>query len=187
MRKTIGPTQERIRARARSRQKPLTQDFQVGDRAVYPGHGVGVVVGIETKEIMGARSDFYVVEIQETGMKVLVPKRNAAQVGLRPVISRDEADSVLQILKDRTSVKMDHQTWNRRYREYMEKIKTGSIYEIAEVLRDLYWIKTEKAELSFGEKNMMDNARKLLLKELTIAFQESELKEMDGMGDILGL
>lgn len=186
MRKTLGPTQASIRARAKSRQKPLNSEFAIGDSAVYPGHGVGVVVAIESKEIMGAKADFYIIEIQETGMRVMVPKRNAASVGLRPVITRDEAVDVITILKDRAAVKTDHQTWNRRYREYMEKIKTGSIYEIAEVLRDLYWIKTEK-ELSFGEKNMLDNARKLLIKELNLAFQRNELSDISEMQDILGM
>lgn len=186
MRKTLGPTQASIRARAKSRQKPLDSEFTIGESAVYPGHGVGVVVAIESKEIMGAKADFYIIEIQETGMRVMVPKRNAASVGLRPVITRDEAVDVITILKDRAAVKTDHQTWNRRYREYMEKIKTGSIYEIAEVLRDLYWIKTEK-ELSFGEKNMLDNARKLLIKELNLAFQRNELSDISEMQDILGM
>ena len=142
MKRTLGPTQASIRARAKSRQKPLSREFKIGDCAVYPGHGVGIVVAIESKEIMGAKAEFYIVEIQETGMRVMVPKRNASSVGLRPVITSEEAQDVIQILKDRTGVKSDFQTWNRRYREYMEKIKTGSIYEIAEVLRDLYWIKT---------------------------------------------
>jgi CarD family transcriptional regulator len=184
MRKTLGPTQVSIRARAKSRQKPLICDFSIGDSAVYPGHGVGIVVAIESKEIMGAKADFYIVEIQETGMRVMVPKRNASSVGLRPVVTKDEAVNVISILKDRASVKIDNQTWNRRYREYMEKIKTGSIYEIAEVLRDLYWIKTEK-ELSFGEKNMLENARKLLIKELSLALQQKEIVEIVDMKEIL--
>lgn len=186
MKRTLGPTQATIRARAKSRQKPLIREFSIGDCAVYPGHGVGIVVAIESKEIVGAKADFYIVEIQETGMRVMVPKKNAASVGLRPVISKEEAIDVIQILKDRTAVKADNQTWNRRYREYMEKIKTGSIYEIAEVLRDLYWIKAEK-ELSFGEKSMLENARKLLMKELCLAYQKSELSNMSDMIDILGL
>lgn len=186
MRRTLGPTQATIRARAKSRQKPIVCDFKIGDSAVYPGHGVGIVVAIESKEIMGARADFYIVEIQETGMRAMVPKRNAAHIGLRPVISKEEAQDVINILKDRASVKADHQTWNRRYREYTEKIKTGSIYEIAEVLRDLYWIKSEK-ELSFGEKDMLNNARKLLIKELNLAFQKGELVSINEMQDILGM
>ena len=124
--------------------------FSVGDHAVYPGHGVGQIVGIETKEMMGSKFEFYICQIMETGMKVMIPKNNVASVGLRPIISKEEASKVIDILKV-TEVKIDNQTWNRRYREYMEKIKTGSVYEIAEVLRDLFILKVDK-ELSFGEK-----------------------------------
>ncbi|MFN9065907.1 MAG: CarD family transcriptional regulator, partial [Bdellovibrionales bacterium] len=104
---------------------------------------------------------------------------------LRPIISVEEAQKVLGILKEK-NVKIDNQTWNRRYREYMEKIKTGSVYEIAEVLRDLFVLKVDK-ELSFGERKMLDTARNLLLKELSLAtdkeklFQEDEVKQIFGV------
>lgn len=160
-------------------------DFKVGDNAVYPGHGVGQVVAVESKEIMGSKCDFYIVQIRETGMKVMVPKNNVSSVGLRPIISKDEATKVIEILK-MTDVKIDNQTWNRRYREYMEKIKTGSVYEIAEVLRDLFLLKVDK-ELSYGERNMLDTARKLLMKELTLAVDKSELTEQDGVKQIFGI
>ena len=106
-------------------------DFKVGDHAVYPGHGVGRVMSVEAKEIMGAKTEFYSVMILETGMKIMIPKTNVANVGLRPIISKTEANKVLEILQE-TEVKIDNQTWNRRYREYMEKIKTGSVFEIAD-------------------------------------------------------
>lgn len=147
--------------------------FKVGDNAVYPGHGVGRVTAIETKEILGNKQTFYSIQIIETGMKIMIPKDNVASVGLRPIISKDEANKVLEILKEK-EVKIDNQTWNRRYREYMEKIKTGSVFEIAEVLRDLFLLKVDK-ELSFGERKMLDTARTLLLKELTLATSENEL------------
>lgn len=147
--------------------------FKVGDNAVYPGHGVGRVTAIETKEILGNKQTFYSIQILETGMKIMIPKDNVASVGLRPIISKDEANKVLEILKEK-EVKIDNQTWNRRYREYMEKIKTGSVFEIAEVLRDLFLLKVDK-ELSFGERKMLDTARTLLLKELTLATSENEL------------
>lgn len=159
--------------------------FQVGDNAVYPGHGVGKIVAIETKEIMGSKCDFYVVQIMETGMKVLIPKNNVASVGLRPIINREEAAKVLGILKE-SDVKIDNQTWNRRYREYMEKIKTGSVYEIAEVLRDLFVLKVDK-ELSFGERKMLDTARTLLLKELTLTIPQDELTAESEVKSIFGL
>lgn len=160
-------------------------DFKVGDNAVYPGHGVGQVVAVESKEIMGSKCEFYIVQIRETGMKVMVPKNNVSSVGLRPIISKDEASKVIEILK-MTDVKIDNQTWNRRYREYMEKIKTGSVYEIAEVLRDLFLLKVDK-ELSYGERNMLDTARKLLMKELTLAVDHQELTSTNEVRQIFGI
>ena len=152
--------------------------FQVGDNAVYPGHGVGEVTAIETKEIFGKKQVFYAITIFDNGTKkILVPEDNIESVGLRPIISKTEADKVIGILKQK-DIKIDNQTWNRRYREYMEKIKTGSVYEIAEVLRDLVVLNVEK-ELSFGERKMLDTARTLLLKELTLATSRTELEEQD--------
>lgn len=165
-------------------QKPFA-GFKVGDHAVYPGHGVGKVVAVETKEIMGAKLEFYSVQILESGLKIMVPKTSVQQVGLRPIISEEEAAQVITILKIK-DVKIDNQTWNRRYREYMEKIKTGSVYEIAEVLRDLFLLKVDK-ELSFGERKMLDTARGLLMKELTLAVKEKELTQEDEVKQIFGL
>lgn len=162
-------------------------NFKVGDSAVYPGHGVGTVTAIETKEILGSKHVFYSLQIIETGMKIMIPKKNVESVGLRPIISKQEAAKVVGILKEK-EVKIDNQTWNRRYREYMEKIKTGSVYEIAQVLRDLFLLKADK-ELSFGERKMMDNARSLLLKELSLAtsqeelFREEEVRQIFGIGE----
>lgn len=159
--------------------------FNVGDNAVYPGYGVGQITAIETKEISGARLTFYSLRILDSGMKIMVPKHNAESVGLRPIISRDEANKVIEILKEK-EIRVDNQTWNRRYREYMEKIKTGSVYEIAEVLRDLFLLKVDK-ELSFGERKMLDTARSLLLKELTLATGPEELKTEQEVAAIFGI
>lgn len=162
-----------------------TWEFAVGDNAVYPGHGVGEVTSIETKEIMGSKHVFYSIRILESGMKIMVPKSNVATVGLRPIISKLEAGKVLEILKQK-NVKIDNQTWNRRYREYMDKIRTGSVYEIAEVLRDLFLLRVDK-ELSFGERKMLDTARSLLLKELSLATSQTELSEQEEVKAIFGL
>ena len=159
--------------------------FKVGDNAVYPGHGVGTIKAIESKEILGSNHTFYSIEIIESGMKIMVPTNNTEAVGLRPIISNEEADKVLGILKE-TNVKIDNQTWNRRYREYMEKIKTGSVYEIAEVLRDLFLPKVDK-ELSFGERKMLDTARGLLLRELSLAKGKGELESQDEVKAIFNL
>ncbi len=153
--------------------------FRIGDKAVYPGHGVGVIEAIETKCISGKEQSFFILRILDNGMTIMIPKDNVGAVRLREVIKKIDVSKVIQILKNR-DVTIENQTWNRRYREYMEKINTGSIFEIAEVLRDLYLLKAEK-ELSFGERKIMDMARNLLVKELAIArdVKESEiLKEI---------
>lgn len=159
--------------------------FKVGDNAVYPGHGVGVVRAIETKEIFGKQHTFYTIQIIDNGMKIMIPKDNLGSVGLRAIISKKEAGEVLKILKKK-NVKIDNQTWNRRYREYMEKIKTGSIYEIAEVLRDLFLLKIDK-ELSFGERKMLDTARNLLIKELALAQKTVESQVEEEIRGIFGI
>ena len=151
---------------------PAPLPFKVGDVAVYPAHGVGEVKSIESREISGSKHMFYVLQILDNGMKIMVPTGNVNAVGLREIISKSEVEAVYEILKER-DITIDNQTWNRRYREYMDKIKTGSIYEIAEVFRDLSLLKHEK-DLSFGERKLLDNARTLLLKELAFAENRDE-------------
>lgn len=146
--------------------------FKVGDKAVYPARGVAEVVSIEEKDIAGTRQRFYVLRILDTPHKVMVPVSNAKEVGLRQVISEQEISEIFDILRERT-IPLDNQTWNRRYRGFMDKIKTGSIYDVAEVLRDLYRLKTDK-QLSFGERRMLDNARTLIVKEIAIARGQTE-------------
>ena len=151
--------------------------FKTGDLAVYPAHGVGRIESVETKSIGGKKQDFYIMRILENDMKIMIPINNAEAVGLRQLIGSDDVPRVYEILKTR-EVSVNCCTWNRRYREYMEKIKTGSIYELAEVLRDLTVLKGDK-ELSFGERKMLDTARTLLLKELSIvrSISEEEVEE----------
>ena len=146
--------------------------FKVGDKAVYPARGVAEVVKIEEKDIAGSRQHFYVLRILDTDHKVMVPVSNASAVGLRQVVSEQEVREIFDILRERT-IAFDNQTWNRRYRGFMDKIKTGSIYDVAEVLRDLYRLKTDK-QLSFGERRMLDTARSLIVKEIAIARAQTE-------------
>jgi CarD family transcriptional regulator len=146
--------------------------FKVGDSAVYPSHGVGVIKRIDEKMIAGSKKSFYVMQVIDNGMTIMIPTDNTAGVGLRALISRDEIDDVYSILRDK-STKIDRTTWNRRYREYMDKIKTGSTKEIAEVLRNLFLLKHSK-DLSFGEKKMFDTAKNLLVKEISLANQRKE-------------
>ena len=157
----------------------MPTQFKPGDKAVYPAHGVGEVKSIETREISGNKQTFYILKILDNGMTIMVPTQNVKSVGLREIIDEDQVEEVYEILQER-DISVDNQTWNRRYREYMDKIKTGSVYEIAEVLRDLSLLKFEK-ELSFGERKMLDTARNLLVKELAIAqgiSEEDVMKEI---------
>ncbi len=146
--------------------------FKVGDNAVYPSHGVTVIKKIDEKEVGGKKKSFYVLQVLENEMTIMVPTDNIQSVGLRPIIGKKEVLNVYKILKNK-NVKIDNTTWNRRYREYMEKIRTGSLYEIAEVLRNLYLLKFNK-DLSFGERKMLDTAKQLLVKELSIAKSQDE-------------
>lgn len=141
--------------------------FVTGDMAVYPAHGVGVIEAIETKTIGGVDQSFYVMRILDNDMTIMIPTATSENVGLRAIIAEKEVDKVLQILKER-DIKISSQTWNRRYRDYMDKIKTGSVFEVAEVLRDLYLLSDDK-ELSYGERKMMDTAKSFLIKELSLA------------------
>ena len=129
----------------------MRQSFQVGDKAVYPVHGVAEVVSLESRDIGGSSTSVYILQILETGLKIMVPVTNAGTVGLREIITSKQVKEVYAILKSR-DVPRDTQTWNRRYREYMEKIKTGSVFEIAEVLRDLSVLRSTK-DLSFASSS----------------------------------
>lgn len=141
--------------------------FRIGDKVVYPAHGVAEVDKIEKKNIGGFEQSFYVLRLLDSGMTLMVPIANEEQVGMRPVVQEADADKVFDVLKKREKI-TDGTTWNRRHREYMEKIKTGSVFEVAKVLRDLYVLKGDK-ELSFGERKMLDTARSLLMLEISIA------------------
>ena len=153
--------------------------FKIGDLAVYPAQGVGIIERIEQRKISGCQQDFFVMRILENNMIIMIPSSNVANVGLRQIIDRKEVPKVFSILKERDSC-VDNQTWNRRYRDYMEKIKSGSVYEVAEVYRDLTNIQQDK-ELSFGERKMLDTARSLLIKEISLA---KNMKEEDVERDI---
>lgn len=142
-------------------------EFKTGDKVVYPAHGVGVIDSIQLRKVSGAEQKFFMITILETAMKIMVPVSQSKTVGLRKIVDADMVEKVYEILRDRNVV-LDTQTWNRRYREYSQKIKTGSVLEIAKVIRDLTVLRTDK-ELSFGERRMLDTAQGLLVKELSIA------------------
>jgi CarD family transcriptional regulator len=156
--------------------------YKVGEKVVYPAHGVGVIESMKSQVVSGTEKTFYMLRILDSDMKIMIPTENVDSVGLRRVIGKDMVSKVYKILRDK-KVEVDQQTWNRRYREYTEKIKTGSVLEIAKVLRDLFVLKGDK-ELSFGERKMLDTARNLLVKELSIARAHPEEKIMDELNQI---
>ena len=148
--------------------------FTAGDMAVYPSHGVGQIEDIEVQTIGGIDQSFYILKIIDNDITIMIPTATSENVGLRPIISKTEVKKVVDILKDR-DIKVSAQTWNRRYRDYMEKIKTGSVFEVAVVLRDLLLLKGDK-DLSYGERKMMDTAKSLLIKEISLAKKVEEEK-----------
>ena len=151
--------------------------FEIGDKAVYPAHGVGVIKDLENTDMDGETYEFYVLKILDNGMTIRVPTNNADAIGMREIIPKEAVEKVYEVLRDRKKP-ADKQTWNRRYREYMNKIKTGDPLEVAAVLRDLALLKKEKT-LSFGERKMYDQAHGLIVQEVAVAkdVDESKIKK----------
>ncbi|MEW6424704.1 MAG: CarD family transcriptional regulator [Bacillota bacterium] len=147
--------------------------FKVGDRVVYPMHGAGIIEAIEEKEVLGERKQYYVLHFPVGDMKVMIPCATCKEAGLREVIGKDGVQKVFRILKENGSTMSSN--WNRRYRANLEKIKTGDIYEVAEVVRNLIQREKEKG-LSSGERKMLQNARQILVSELALAIETEEEK-----------
>ncbi len=148
-------------------------EFQTGDLAVYPAHGVGLIESVESRLINGTQHDFYIMKILDNAMVIMIPTINVKSVGLRAVINQKEVPAVYAVLKEKKDDIHDNQTWNRRYKEYMDKIKSGSLFDVAEVFRDLYCLKLTK-DLSFGERKLLDTSKNLLLRELCTALGKDE-------------
>lgn len=155
--------------------------FNIGDKVVYPNHGAGTIVGIETKNILGKENKYYIMKLPIGEMKAMVPVDKVEEIGLRNVISSEEADEVLDLLRD-GRIKMSH-NWNKRFRTNMEKIKSGDIFEVAKVVRNLTIRDNEKG-LSTGEKKMLNNSRQILVSELVLA-KDMEREEVEELIDNL--
>ncbi|MFA5524344.1 MAG: CarD family transcriptional regulator [Tissierellales bacterium] len=140
--------------------------FSIGDKIVYPMHGAGIIVAIEEREILGKKRKYYIMKMPMGDMKVMVPIDNVEDIGIREVINDQEIEQVLAVLGDHKS-KMP-QNWNRRYRANMDKIKSGDIYEIASVVRNLI-IRDREKGLSTGERKMLNNAKQMLVSEIVLA------------------
>ncbi|WP_313758338.1 CarD family transcriptional regulator [Tissierella sp.] len=139
--------------------------FNIGDKVVYPMHGAGVIEGIEEKEILGEKRKYFIMRMPIGDMKVMVPVDNIEEVGVREIINTSDLDKVISILKG-TKTAMP-QNWNRRYRINMDKIKSGDIFEIAAVVRNLLMMDMEKG-LSTGERKMLGSAKQMLLSEMVL-------------------
>lgn len=139
--------------------------FNIGDKVVYPMHGAGVIEAIEEKEILGKKRKYYIMKMPLGEMKVMIPLENVEDIGLREIISLNEVDQVIAVLND--DISRMPQNWNRRYRANMDKIKSGDIYEVAAVVRNLMLRDKEKG-LSTGERKMLTNAKQILISELVL-------------------
>ena len=150
--------------------------FNVGDKVVYPMHGAGVIESIEERAILDERQSYYIIKMPGE-VKVMVPTAKAEEVGVRNIIDKASAEKVIQVLEqESTEMSMN---WNKRYRDNMEKMKTGNIYEIADIVRNLSFKQKEKG-LSTGEKKMLLNAKQILVSELVLA-EQKDLSEIESI------
>ena len=145
--------------------------FNVGDNIVYPMHGAGTIDSIEEKEILGEKQQYYVIKMPGEVM-VMVPTEKAESMGVRSVIDSKSAGEVLKLLEQDETEMSDN--WNKRYRDNLDKMKTGDIYQVADVVRNLSFKQKEKGTLSTGEKKMLNNAKLILVSELVLAEHASK-------------
>ena len=152
--------------------------FNVGDKIVYPMHGAGTIESIEEKDILGEKQAYYILKMPGE-VKAMVPVAKANDIGIRSVIDKETAGKVISVLEENsTEMSMN---WSKRYRDNMEKMKSGDIYEVADVVRNLSFKQKEKG-LSTGEKKMLINAKQILVSELVLA-ERSSYEEMENIVD----
>ncbi|MBR6444227.1 MAG: CarD family transcriptional regulator [Firmicutes bacterium] len=140
--------------------------YKIGDKVVYPMHGAGTIEEIEEKKILGELRNYYVLNIPSVDMKIMIPVDNCDKIGVRDIIPKEKVDTVVEVLGGESTPMESN--WNRRYRENMEKLKTGDILQVAEVVRNLMRSDRRK-RLSTGEKKMLTNARQILISEIILA------------------
>lgn len=152
-------------------------DYNIGDKIVYPVHGAGVIESIENREIMGEKKEYYIMKMPIGDMKVMIPVANAENIGIRDVIDKQEADKVIACFKE-CSTEMDS-NWNKRSRENSAKIKSGNIYEVAQVVKSLMF-RDKTRGLSTGERKMLNSARQIMVSELVMAknVKQSEIEKI---------
>lgn len=157
-------------------------EFETGDKAVYPGHGVGVITEVQTMAIEDVTTIVYVLKILDNGMTIRVPLANAATLGMRRVMTDEQAAKAFEVLRD-WDVPTDKQTWNRRFRQYTNQLHTGDPIEVSKVLRDLSLLRKNKT-LSFGERKMYDKAHTLLTQEIAVTRDTDESSVAKEIEDI---
>ena len=157
-------------------------EFKVGDKAVFPAHGVGVVKSVESREIGGSKQDFYVLHIISSGARLMVPVTGCSRAGMRGLVSDEGIKGIYNILKTRR--KINQTTWNRRFREYNDKLRTGAVNDVAEVYRDLHYLKSDK-DLSWGEKRMLERARELVVSEISAASDRETVEVEEEIDQVL--
>ena len=157
--------------------------FNVGDKIVYPMHGAGTIDSIEEKDILGEKQSYYILKMP-SNVKVMIPTAKAEEVGVRNIIDKQSAEKVFKVLsEDETEMEKN---WNKRYRDNMDKMKSGDIYEVADVVRNLSFKQKEKG-LSTGEKKMLSNAKQILVSELVLAEHASENEVEDLIANKINL
>ena len=157
-------------------------DFDEGDKVVYPHHGAGVVLKKESRDLLGEKRDYLTIQILHNSLTVMVPCENAGLAGLRRVIDEDEIKKVIDVLTDEVSDMPKN--WNRRFKYNREKIKTGDVFELAEVVRNLAIREMEKG-LSTGEKQMYTRAKKILASEFMYALDKDEDEAEEYLDELL--
>lgn len=145
--------------------------FSVNDKIVYPMHGAGIIEKIEEKEVLGEVKKYYIMTAPNQNMQVMIPVEKSSVIGIREIVSKEEAAKVMDCLGSESTPMPDN--WNRRYRENVEKLKTGDIYAVAEVVRNLTRVDKIK-KLSAGEKKLLNNAKQILVSELALSFDKSD-------------
>ena len=149
--------------------------FQIGDKIVHPMHGAGVIDSIVSKKVNGVVRDYYILKLPVGGMLVMIPTEHTEEIGVRPVVDRDEADRLIAAMPD---IEVDMtQNWNRRYRENMLRIKSGDLMEVARVVKGLM-LRDENRGLSTGERKMLHSAKQILISALVLS-QDASYEDVE--------
>lgn len=156
--------------------------FNLGDKVVYPMHGAGVIETLESKEILGEVKSYYVLKMPIGEMKLMIPVDNVNNIGLRNIIDKSLVEGVYGILKQ--AAVLNDSNWNKRFRDNMIKMKTGDIFEVAQVVRDLTYRDKEKG-LSTGEKKMLVSAKQMLVSEISLSTESDTIGIQEYLDNII--